>query len=92
VRKSLKDLLAEYGAVAIVLYLAIFFLVLGGVWLALRAGWTSRSATGTAGTLAAAYIITKLTQPIRIGATVVLTPIVARLYERLTGRAPGSPP
>ena len=37
---------------------------------------------------AAAYIATKLTQPIRIGATILVTPIIARLYERLRGRRP----
>jgi hypothetical protein len=55
---------------------------------ALRAGWAPSSASGKAGTFAAAYIITKLTQPIRIGLTVVLTPFVARAYERMTKRAP----
>ena len=96
-RRTLKRMLTEYGAVAVVLYLAIFFLVLFGVWLALRAGWAPASAGGKAGTFAAAYIITKLTQPIRIAATVVLTPLIARLYERITGRtlsapSPQSPP
>jgi di/tricarboxylate transporter len=87
VRKTLKNVLAEYGAVALVLYLVIFALVLGGVYLALKAGWAPASATGKASTFVAAYIITKLTQPLRIGATVILTPLVAKLYERVTGRA-----
>ena len=91
-RKTLKQLLTEYGAVAAVLYFAIFFLVLFGVWFALQAGWTPASATGKVGRLAAAYIITKLTQPIRIAATVVLTPLAARLYERITGRTVAPPP
>jgi hypothetical protein len=96
-RKRLNQLLAEYGAVAVVLYFAIFFLVLGGVWLAISAGWKPASVSGRAGTFAAAYIVTKITQPIRIGATLVLTPLVARLYERVTGRTrtprtPESPP
>jgi hypothetical protein len=77
-RRTLKQVFTEYGAVALALYLVIFFVVLGGVWLGLRAGWTPRSATGNAGTFAAAYFITKLTQPLRIGATVILTPIVGR--------------
>lgn len=84
-RKTFKQLMTEYGVVAVVLYFTIFFLVLGGAWLALRAGWTPKSVSGQAGRFLAAYIITKLTQPIRIAATVVLTPLVARLYERVTG-------
>jgi hypothetical protein len=85
-RRTLKEIVTEYGAVGVVLYLMIFVLVLGGVWVALRAGWAPKSAGGNAGTFAAAYLITKLTQPLRIGLTIVLTPLVARLFERVTGR------
>lgn len=84
--------MAEYGMVAVVLYFTIFFLVFGGVWVALRAGWHPSSAVGSVGTVAAAYVITKLTLPIRFGATVVLTPLVARIYERITGATPAEPP
>jgi hypothetical protein len=42
------------------------------------------------GTFAAAYIATKLTQPLRIGATLVITPFIARLYERMRGRRPAA--
>jgi NADH:ubiquinone oxidoreductase subunit 6 (subunit J) len=87
-KKTLKSVLTEYGAVALVLYLAIFALVLGGVYFALKAGWTPASATGKASTFVAAYIITKLTQPLRIAATVILTPLVARIYERIAGKKP----
>ena len=82
-RKTLKHVFTEYGAVALVLYLTIFFLVFAGVWLALQAGWSPTSTAGKAGGVAAAYIITKITQPLRIAATVVLTPFIARLYERI---------
>ena len=84
-RKTLKNILSEYGKVAVVLYLVIFALVLGGSWLAIRAGWAPESAAGKASSFAAAYIVTKVMQPLRIGLTVVLTPLVARLYERVTG-------
>lgn len=84
-------MLAEYGATAAVVYFAIFFAVLGGFWIAIRMGWRAHSAAGTAGTLAAAYIATKLTQPLRIAATLVLTPAVARLYERVRGLPPADP-
>ncbi len=88
-RKTLQSILAEYGTIALVLYLSIFALVLGGFTTAMWLGWRPTGATGTVGTLTAAYIATKLTQPVRIGATLVLTPIVARLYERATGRQAG---
>ena len=86
-RKSIKELLAEYGTVALVVYLTIFALTLAAFVLGIRFfGWTPRGAAGSAGVLAAAYIATKVTQPLRIAATVVLTPLVAKGYERLVAR------
>ena len=91
VRKTIQHLLTEYGTVAVVIYFAIFFAVLFGFWAAIRLGWRPSSAGGNVGAFTAAYIATKLTQPLRIGATVVLTPVVARLYERVTGRRRSNP-
>lgn len=88
VKKTVQALLAEYGTVAVVVYFVIFFAVLGGFWLAIRLGWQPSSAAGSVGTFAAAYIATKITQPLRIAATLVITPFVARLYERVRGRQP----
>ena len=85
VRKTIQPLLAEYGAVAVVIYFAIFFAVLFGFWAAIRLGWSPRGAAGGVGAFTAAYLATKLTQPLRIGATVVLTPLVAKGYERVFG-------
>lgn len=85
-RKTVKHVLTEYGAVAVVVYFAIFFAVLGGFWVAIRAGWRPTSAAGSAGAFAAAYIATKVTQPLRIAATLFLTPLVAKAYERIVGK------
>lgn len=84
-RKTLKKILAEYGGIAFVLYLAIFFAVLGGFWFAIRMGFRPAGTGGRVGAFAAAYIATKLTQPLRIGLTILLTPIVARGWARLAG-------
>jgi hypothetical protein len=82
----LKELLAEYGRVAVGTYFAIFFLVLAGFALALSQGVEiaslERSGTTEAGVLGAAYIATKLTQPLRIAATLALTPLVAAVFRR----------
>jgi hypothetical protein len=86
VKKTVQKLLAEYGTVAVIVYFVIFFSVLGGFWLAIRFGWRTTSTAGNVGTLAAAYIATKLTQPIRIAATVLATPLVAKIYERVRGK------
>jgi hypothetical protein len=83
-RINFKQLLAEYGRVALAVYLVIFAATLLGSWMAIRMGWRPAGAAGNAGTLAAAYLATKLTQPLRIAATVVLTPVVARVHERIT--------
>jgi hypothetical protein len=89
-RINFKQLLAEYGRVAIAVYLVIFVATLLGSWMAIRMGWRPAGAAGNAGTLAAAYVATKLTQPLRIAATVVLTPLVAKAHERIT-RGRGRP-
>lgn len=79
-------MLAEYGTVALVVYLVIFFLVLLGFWTAIQVGWRPESAAGSVGSFTAAYIATKLTQPLRIGATLLLTPFVAKFVDRLRPR------
>jgi hypothetical protein len=86
VRKTFKHLMTEYGVVAVAVYFAIFFAVLFGFWAGIRFGWRAESTAGNVGTFTAAYIATKLTQPLRIAATLLLTPIVAKLYDRITGR------
>jgi hypothetical protein len=86
VRKTIQNMLVEYGAVAVVVYFVIFFLVIFGFWAAIRFGWQPSSAAGSVGVWTAAYIATKLTQPLRVIATLAITPLVAKLYERVTGR------
>jgi hypothetical protein len=81
-RERLKRLLAEYGRVAIWTYFALFVLVLAGFALAIAWGVQVESGKGGAGVLGAAYVATKLSQPLRIAATLALTPIVARLLKR----------
>lgn len=92
VKKTVQHLITEYGTVAVIVYFVIFFSVLGAFWLGIRFGWRPSSVAGDAGTLAAAYIATKLTQPLRIAATVVLTPLIARTYDRITARRTDTEP
>lgn len=89
-RTSIKDILAEYGRVALWVYFVIFALVLVGSWAAIHMGWQPEGVAGGMGTLGAAWVATKLTQPLRIGATLVLTPLVAKLYEKLGGKPAAS--
>jgi hypothetical protein len=91
VRKKLKEIFTEYGPIAVVVYLGLFFAVLFGFWGAIHLGWQPGSLTANVGTFTAAYLATKLTQGFRIAATLAFTPIVARVYSRVSGRAVVAP-
>lgn len=80
-KAKLEALFEEYGRIGILTYFTIFFGVLVGFAVAISAGVEVQSAAGGAGTLGAAYVATKVTQPVRIGATLVLTPLIARVLR-----------
>jgi hypothetical protein len=80
-RKTLKHILAEYGMIAVVVYLSLFTLVFVGSYFAIRLGWTPGSVAGQAGAWTAAYLVTKVAQPLRIAATVLITTFLGRLWE-----------
>jgi hypothetical protein len=81
-KDRLQGLLVEYGSVALWVYFIIFAIVLFGFALALRFGIKLQGLAGSAGIWAGAYVATKLTQPLRIIATVALTPAAAALSRR----------
>ena len=80
-RKTLKNILAEYGMIAVVVYLSLFTIVFVGSYFAIRLGWTPGSAAGQAGAWTAAYLVTKVAQPLRIAATVLITTFLGKLRE-----------
>lgn len=86
-----RQLLLEYGVIALVVHYVIFAVVLVGFWAGIRLGLKPSDAFANAGAWTAAYIATKLTQPVRIVVTIAITPFVAKVYERVTGR-PRQPP
>ena len=87
-REKLKVLLEEYGRVAIGTYLVIWLSVLGGFAIAIASGFRTESTQGGAGVLLGAWVATKLTQPLRIGVTLALTPIVAAALRKLRRPSP----
>ena len=100
VRKTYVRLLTEYGIVAVVVWFTLFFVVFLGAWAGIRYGWDPaplaaklgldpRGLVASASSWLLAYLFTKLTTPLRAVVTVGLTPLVARLYERMTGRPAG---
>jgi len=80
-RQRLKTLLAEYGRLALYIYLVMFALVLLGFAAAIHLGVRAESTAGKAGLWGAAWLATKVTQPLRILATMALTPLLARILK-----------
>ncbi len=82
-RPKLKQLLEEYGRIAIFTYFGIFLLTLAGFAVAISYGLKVKSAQGGAGLLVASWLATKLTQPLRIAATLALSPLIATALRKL---------
>lgn len=90
-KERLKKLLAEYGQLALYIYLVIFAVVLVGFAMAIQMGVKVESTAGKAGIWGAAWLATKVTQPLRILGTIALTPLVAQLMKRWKKPAPVPP-
>lgn len=85
-REQLREHFAEFGGIAIATYFTIFALTWIGFVVAIRMGVEVDGAAENTGSIGAAYVATKLTQPLRILATLALTPAVAGVWFRLAGR------
>jgi hypothetical protein len=77
-----KTLVKESGAIVLWVYFGLFGLVLVSTALALRLGVKLEGVAGAAGTWGAAYLFTKLTQPVRIAITLAITPAIAAFSRR----------
>jgi hypothetical protein len=81
------DLLAEYGRVAFGTYLVLWISVLALYAVAITMGMEVDGAAETSGVLFGSWVAAKVTQPARIAATIVLTPMVARVIRRAPASA-----
>ena len=85
-KPSLKERLsahfAEYGKFAIYTYLTLSLLAIVGFSVAIGVGVAPSSATGLVGTIGAGWLAAKATMPLRILATLALTPLVAMLWRK----------
>jgi len=81
-----KTLVKEYGKLAIVLHLGIFWITWLSFAAAIALGWEVEGATGGAGIMLAAYLPTQVTKPPRVVLTCVLTPVVAKKLRALRSR------
>jgi hypothetical protein len=85
-KARLQKVLAEYGKVALYTYLALSLLAITGFSIAIGLGVAPSSATGTFGVIVAGWAAAKATMPLRILATLALTPLIATLVRRITKR------
>jgi hypothetical protein len=88
----MKEFVVEYGTIGLVVYLTTTALVYLGFWIAWQFGWKPSGTAGNAGYWITAYITAKATQPFRILGSAAVTPFIAKLYERITGRTAGQRP
>ena len=86
-KEKLHKLMSEYGRIAFAVYLSTFVVTMTGFSIAIMRGFEVEGASSTAGTLGAAWIATKLTQPIRIGVTLALTPMIGTFLNRRKNRS-----
>ncbi|WP_240359232.1 hypothetical protein [Pyxidicoccus trucidator] len=74
-----KNLMLEYGPLAIAVNYAIFGLVIVGFYAAIQLGFQAESTGEKAGSWAAAYAASQVVKPLRLAAVFVLTPLIARI-------------
>ncbi len=85
-KARLQKLLAEYGKVALYTYLSLSILTIAAFSIAIAIGVEPSSATGMFGVIGAGWLAAKATMPLRILATLALTPVIATLVRRITKR------
>jgi hypothetical protein len=85
-KRTFKDRLqahfAEYGRIAIWTYLVLSILTITAFSIAIGMGVSPSSTTGVFGVIGAGWVAAKATMPLRILATLALTPLVAALVQR----------
>jgi hypothetical protein len=97
-KERMKVLVEEYGTVAVVTYLAISLCTVAAFAIAIHIGIKVEGSTepgsglGLAATLGAAWVAAKVTVPLRILGTLVLTPVLGKLVHRFRKQPPTVPP
>jgi hypothetical protein len=81
-KERLKAHFAEYGWIAVCTYLALSLLTIVGFSIAIGVGFAPSTRTGLFGTIFAGWLAAKATVPLRILATLALTPLIAVLLKR----------
>ena len=94
-KRTLKERLsahmAEYGKIALYTYLALSLTAITGFSIAIGMGVEPSSATGVLGVIGAGWVAAKATLPLRVLATLGLTPMVAAVVRRWWPPKPEDP-
>ena len=105
VPKSISKPAKKYGTTFVGLYYAVYFSTLGSMYMAVDSGvviprdatkklnewgWTVDEINPKQGSLFAAWILTKFTEPVRAALTLVITPPVANHLRKLYPRSNAS--
>lgn len=81
-KDRLKKQFAEYPRIAIFTYLTLSVLSIAGFSIAIGIGAEPSTATGTLGVIGAGWVAAKALMPLRILATLALTPLIAALIQK----------
>ena len=82
----------KIGSIGIVTYFVVFGLTIVGFFIAISAGYEVEGVVGQSSTWFAAWLATKVTQPIRIAVVLALTPIVAAAWHKIRPKTVGTVP
>jgi hypothetical protein len=87
-KERLKKQFAEYPRIAIITYLTLSVLSIAGFSIAIGIGASPSTATGMLGVIGAGWVAAKALMPLRILATLALTPLIAALIAKFKKPAP----
>jgi hypothetical protein len=81
-RLKLEALIAEYGTAALLTWFGIFGLTWLGFVIVITLGFEVKSGGEGTGVVAIAYLATQAAKPLRLAATIALTPVVVKVWHR----------
>ena len=82
-KDRLKAIMKDYPQVAVFTYLGCSLIAITGFAIAIGIGAEPSTATGVLGVIGAAWLAAKITVPLRILATLALTPLIAAQLAKL---------
>ncbi len=91
-KERLKTIVKDYPKIAIITYLSLSAIAIAGFSIAIGIGAEPSTATGVLGVIGAGWLAAKVTVPLRILATLGLTPPIAALLQKFRPRKPEPPP